>query len=199
MRKVIEIIDKYTEKESFYLLLEEKKRILEKILLILDNEISKFILEENLSELKLSFEDKEIVKKELIEINRYLEKKVELEVVEIKGLNDILKNKIPKFFEFQKKKIRIENWDEFLIKILEYFFTKDKILFKEIINNKLIKVKGKKREIIGYEKKNMIKPKYLKEGIYIETNLSPDSIRNIIKKFFIFYRQELNELKIYCI
>ena len=104
--------------------------------------------------------------------------------------------KRPCGIRIENKKIDTNNWNEVLINTCEYLVHKDKKIFLDIIISK--KITGRKRELISSSKDNLRDPKYIKEvNGYIETNLSANGIKNIIKRLLKEYKIPVKNYGIY--
>lgn len=104
--------------------------------------------------------------------------------------------KRPCAIRIENKKIDTNNWKEVLINTCEYLVHKDKKIFLDIIINK--KITGRKRELISSSKDNLRDPKYIKEvNGYIETNLSANGIKNIIKRLLKEYKISVKNYGVY--
>lgn len=104
--------------------------------------------------------------------------------------------KRPCRIRIENKKIDTNNWKEVLINTCEYLVNKDKKIFLDIIINK--KITGRKRELISLSRDNLRDPKYIKEiNGYIETNLSADGIKNIIKRLLKEYKIPVRNYGVY--
>lgn len=104
--------------------------------------------------------------------------------------------KRPCAIRIENKKIDTNNWKEVLINTCEYLVHKDKKIFLDIIINK--KITGRKRELISSSKDNLRDPKYIKEvNGYIETNLSANGIKNIIRRLLKEYKISVKNYGVY--
>ncbi|MBB6696666.1 hypothetical protein [Clostridium algidicarnis] len=106
-------------------------------------------------------------------------------------------HKRPCAFKIGEEKIEVRDWKDTLVKTIEYLAKKDMKLLKSFPDSP--KMNGKK--VIYFsrvELPNMRAPRKIKSGeLYIETNLSANSIRNIIIKALSKYNIKLNNYKVY--
>lgn len=106
-------------------------------------------------------------------------------------------HKRPCAFKIEGEKIEVKDWKEALVKTMDYLAVKDIEALQSFPDNP--KMNGKK--VIYFSRvqlPNMRAPRKLKStDLYIETNLSANSIRNIITKALNKYNIRLNNYKIY--
>lgn len=115
-------------------------------------------------------------------------------------------------FEFKKpvafiingNKIEASNWANVFQLTCEYLYSKNQELFEGFISDK--NMNGKKKSYFSLSNENIRKPRMLScADIYIETNLSANSIKQIIIKmlkkyqikiteYIVFYRADYTEL-----
>lgn len=91
--------------------------------------------------------------------------------------------------------IKCNTWQEVLIKTSEILFNKDKIKFLSFPNNK--HMNGKKNKYFSLKGDDMRRPALMLKSIYIETNMSSNSIRNLIIKMLKVYNIKINSYKVY--
>lgn len=88
-----------------------------------------------------------------------------------------------RLFEFKINNSRLiesRTWQEVLIKISGFFLIKDMTKFLFFENNK--NMNEKKNKYFSRKLEGIRKPELLSSGIYIETNMSENAIRNLIIK-----------------
>jgi len=84
-----------------------------------------------------------------------------------------------KNIEIFGQKIKTKSWIEAFVKSCELFYELDKKKFNSFTTD--IDFKGKKQRIISSNTEDLRKSLRVKNGIFIESNLSANSILNIIK------------------
>jgi hypothetical protein len=94
-----------------------------------------------------------------------------------------------------QEKIKVKTWQEMLIKICEILITVDENKFVSFEHNP--KMNGKKRKYFSKNDKGMKKPKSIGDKIFIETNISANSIRNLVVKLLKEYGYKSSEFKVY--
>lgn len=87
--------------------------------------------------------------------------------------------KKPISFEIDGQKFNVKSWKEILIKTLEYLSEIDLSIVKSFTQDN--DFQGRERRIISTNKDDMRNPAKLKDGIFVETNLSANSILANIK------------------
>ena len=91
--------------------------------------------------------------------------------------------------------IRVKTWQEMLIKVCERLIEVDE---KKIIGfEELEHMNGKKKKYFSSKSKGMRNPKRVANKIYVETNQSANSIRNLLIKILKEYGLKTGDLKIY--
>lgn len=91
--------------------------------------------------------------------------------------------------------IRVKTWQEMLIKVCESLIEVDEekiIRFEELEH-----MNGKKKKYFSSKPKGMRNPKRVVNKIYVETNQSANSIRNLLIKILKEYGLKTGDLKIY--
>ena len=91
--------------------------------------------------------------------------------------------------------IRVKTWQEMLIKVCENLMKVDNekiIRFEELEH-----MNGKKKKYFSSKPKGMRNPKRVANKIYVETNQSANSIRNLLIKILKEYGLKTGDLKIY--
>ncbi|EJP6471889.1 hypothetical protein NHI66_001157 [Clostridium botulinum] len=86
-------------------------------------------------------------------------------------------------------------WQEVLIKTSEFLFNKDRTKLLSFENNK--NMNGKKNKYFSSKPENIRKPELVANSIYIETNMSGNSIRNLIIKMLKQYNIKVSDYKVY--
>lgn len=111
-------------------------------------------------------------------------------------LYETFRHKRPCAFVIENKRIEANNWKEVLIDTCNYLSEKNKKILEDIVINE--KIKGRKRSLFSITKKQMFSPEKLKYlNGYVETNLSADGIKNLIKKLLKIYEVPLNKYYIH--
>lgn len=104
--------------------------------------------------------------------------------------------KRPFGFKFVRNNIyEASSWNEVLIKTCEIFYDIDKEKFNDL--EYLPHMNGKKRKHFAQDPKELRKPEKIKDGIFVETNHSANTIRNIIVKLLKEYKFKISDYKIY--
>lgn len=107
-------------------------------------------------------------------------------------LYETFRHKRPCAFIIENKRIETNNWKEVLIETCNYLSEKNKKNLEDIVINE--KIKGRKRSLFSVTKKQMFSPEKLKYiNGYVETNLSADGIKNLVKKLLKIYEIPLNK------
>jgi hypothetical protein len=88
-----------------------------------------------------------------------------------------------------------KTWQEMLLKTCDMFISIDSEKFLSFENNK--NMNGKKNKYFSIDEKKLRKPEKVAEKIYIETNMSGNSIRNLIVKILKEYGIKVNNYKVY--
>lgn len=91
--------------------------------------------------------------------------------------------------------IECKTWQEVFIKTCEILLSKDKKKFISFENNK--DMNGKKNKYFSCKPEGIRKPENISNTIYIETNMSGNSIRNLIIKMLKHYEIKINEYKVF--
>lgn len=91
--------------------------------------------------------------------------------------------------------ISVKTWQEMLIKVCEILIEVDeeKIMRFEDLKH----MNGKKKKYFSIKSNEIRKPKRVADKIYVETNLSANSIRNLLIKILKEYGLKTSDLKIY--
>lgn len=87
--------------------------------------------------------------------------------------------KKPLYFEFSGEKVKVGSWSELFLKAIEKLYEFDENIAKSLLSDD--DFSGKKQRILSSIEENIRKPFQLKEGFFIETNLSAKSILNYTK------------------
>ena len=89
----------------------------------------------------------------------------------------------------------VKTWQEMLLKTCDMFISIDSEKFLSFENNK--NMNGKKNKYFSIDEKKLRKPEKVADKIYIETNMSGNSIRNLIVKILKEYGIKVNNYKVY--
>ncbi|WP_283736565.1 hypothetical protein [Clostridium perfringens] len=112
------------------------------------------------------------------------------------SLYENLTYKRPCRFEIEGNSFDIRDWKEMLTKLCNYVSKKDPTIINKFPDDP--KMNGKKVIYFSRVKlPNMKAERKLDSGIYIETNLSSNGIRNLIIKILGKYNMKINKVKIY--
>lgn len=102
----------------------------------------------------------------------------------------------PYGFKFLSNEIiHVRTWKEMLVKTSEILIDIDENKFLNFEN--MPSMNGKKRKYFSREKSNMQDPIRVKEKIYLETNMSSNSIRDLIIKILKEYGYGIEDYKVY--
>lgn len=102
----------------------------------------------------------------------------------------------PYGFKMQNEEIiEVKTWQELLIKTCQICMDKDLNKFINFQNDK--KMNGKKNKYFSVKESDMRKPEFLGNGMYVETNMSGNGIRNLILKMIKEYGMKINDYKVY--
>lgn len=91
--------------------------------------------------------------------------------------------------------IEVKTWQEMFLKTCEILFKKDENKFMQFENEKCMN--GKKVKYFSLESSYIRKPVKILDKIYVETNLSSNSIRDIIIKMLKEYKINIACFKVY--
>jgi uncharacterized protein with ParB-like and HNH nuclease domain len=162
---------------------EEKKQILNSQSSLRLNryflDLSSWDEEEMIKRSLSLFEDAKVIwnyPKDLV-----LQIKIEDEDKEFYTLDDEVDvtGKKPLYFEFSGEKVKVGSWSELFLKVIEKLYEFDENIAKSLLFDD--DFSGKKQRILSSIEENIRKPFQLKEGFFIETNLSAKSILNYTK------------------
>lgn len=104
--------------------------------------------------------------------------------------------KRPKGFKLRGITVESNSWANVLIETCEILYAIDSSIFADFANDK--NMNGKTRSYFSVTDSNIRKPKKLESGnIYIETNLSANSIKQIIIKMLKKYQIKLQDFVVY--
>lgn len=220
-------VEKYNDLISS---IELQKDILEEIIVdITKNHIGKILASGNYELSNKTIDSVKLIKEKINELNELIIKEMELDEENTEDIEkyektlpkdydkyrvdenekhtlyESFKNKRPCAFSIENQKFEINNWKEVLLKTCSYLISKNKKIMEEIVKNESIK--GRKRILLSKNRNQIFNPEKLNyiDG-YIETNLSADSIKNLIKrilklydipltKYFIYLRADYNNMK----
>jgi len=87
--------------------------------------------------------------------------------------------KKPLYFEVFGEKVKVGSWSEFFLKAIEKLYEFDENIARSLLLDN--DFSGKKQRILSSIEENIRKPFQLKEGFFVETNLSAKSILNYTK------------------
>lgn len=132
-------------------------------------------------------------KKEICKIN-YEDYQVDTKVPH--RLNESFTWQRPIAFEFRNKKYNVKTWKDVFWELSNILYNIDNEIFFSFINDK--EMQGKKRKYFQTNTEEMVRPKKLVDvNLYIETNMSANSIRDTIVKMLNKYEISIEEISIY--
>lgn len=111
------------------------------------------------------------------------------------SLYENLTHKRPFAFSINDSKIEVKTWKEMFIKTCEYLICIDEQEFMSFENNP--KMNGKKNKYFSMNPNSMNDPKPVLNKIYVETNQSANSLRNLIVKMLKEFNLKISDYKIY--
>lgn len=91
--------------------------------------------------------------------------------------------------------IEVKTWQEMLLKTCEMFISIDTEKFIKFENNKMMN--GKKNKYFSVKSDGLRRPEKIADTVYIETNMSGNSIRNLIVKILKEYDIKVSNYKVY--
>ena len=111
-------------------------------------------------------------------------------------LYDDFTHKRPYAFKINDYQIvKVKTWQDMLIKTCEVLLALDE---KKFLNFENIKdMNGKKKKYFSVNPNEMRSPRSVKDKIYVETNQSANSIRNLIIKLLKAYSFKISEYKVF--
>lgn len=159
----------------------------------LENKISE--LDNIIDNLSVDVERKDICDMSDKDTPNYSDYLVDTEIEH--SLYESLTYKRPCGFEIEGKKFEVKDWKGCLIETINYLAKKNPSVIRDFVNDP--KMNGKKRIYFSKNKPSvMISPREVKEAnIYVETNLSANSIRNLLIKILKKYNIQLCNYKLY--
>lgn len=105
-------------------------------------------------------------------------------------------HKRPFGFKFIKNDIyEVRTWGEVFIKTCEILYDIDSKKFNDFEN--LLHMNGKKNKYFSKDIRNIRKEHKIRDGIFVETNHSANTIRNIILKMLKEYKFKASDYKVY--
>jgi uncharacterized protein YeeX (DUF496 family) len=111
-------------------------------------------------------------------------------------LYEDFEHKRPKGFKLLGNFVEANTWAIVLLETCEMLYNIDERIFTDFTNDK--NMNGKKRDYFSFTVNNIRKPKKIKSAdIYIEINLSANSIKQIIIKMLKKYQIKLHDYVVY--
>jgi len=102
----------------------------------------------------------------------------------------------PAAFELMNQRFEVKTWHEMLIKTCEFLFDLDHERFVSFQYDS--EMRGRKKKIFTTNPLDNRKPHRIKDsGIFVETNLSANSIRDLIIKLLQKYNIKLSDFKVF--
>ena len=112
------------------------------------------------------------------------------------SLYGTFRHKRPCAFVLNNNKVEANSWKEILLKTCEILDTMDEKRFLKIIIDK--KVQGRKNLLISESPKALRSPEKIgKSNVFIETNLSADAVKNLLKKILKEFEIPLTKYSIF--
>lgn len=177
--------DRDFDKSVYYIQLAQQLHIYESKI---DN-ILEEISVENIE--TLNMEDKIEYKKE---IPNYEEYRVDNTIEHT--LKEDFTHKRPSSFKIGDDYTSIVNtWQEMMLDTCKYLIKCDEDKFKQVISK--LRLNGRKSAYFTTDKKIMRRPVHIGLDIYVETNMSANSIRNLIIKLLKEFNIPTNSFKVY--
>ncbi|WP_028983483.1 hypothetical protein [Sporolactobacillus terrae] len=91
--------------------------------------------------------------------------------------------------------VEVKTWHDMLLSVCEILFSIDRNIFLSLEKDK--SMNGRKKKYFSMTAKGMREPRLIAEKVYIETNLSGNSIRNLIIKLLKKYDKSVELFKVY--
>ena len=102
----------------------------------------------------------------------------------------------PAAFEFKGERVEVRTWQQMLVKTCEMLLTIDRERFIKFENDPTMQ--GRKQKLFSTNPSNIRNPQKIKDSkLYVETNLSANSIRNLIIKMLQKFSLKLSEYKVF--
>jgi hypothetical protein len=102
----------------------------------------------------------------------------------------------PAAFEFKDERVEVRTWQQMLVKTCEMLMDFDYERFSSFENDPTMK--GRKQKLFSTNSANNRSPHKIKDsGIYVETNLSANAIRNLIIKMLQKYSLKTSDFKVF--
>ena len=149
---------------------------------------------ENISmeSIELPYIDEKIESKK--EIPNYEEYRVD-NIIEHTFKEDFIHKRLSLFKIGENYTSIVNTWQEMMLDTCKYLIKIDENKFKQIISKP--RLNGRKSAYFSTDKKVMRRPVHIGSNIYIETNMSANSIRNLIIKLLKEFNIPTNSFKIY--
>lgn len=102
----------------------------------------------------------------------------------------------PAAFEFKGERVEVRTWQQMLVKTCEMLLTIDRERFIKFENDPTMQ--GRKQKLFSTNPSNIRNPHKIKDiELYVETNLSANSIRNLIIKMLQKFSMKPSEYKVF--
>ena len=102
----------------------------------------------------------------------------------------------PAAFEFKGERVEVRTWQQMLIKTCEMLMALDRERFVNFENDPTMR--GRKTKLFSTNPANIRNPHKLQDSeLYVETNLSANSMRNLIIKMLQKYNLKPSEFKVF--
>lgn len=157
-----------------------------------ESKIDKLLEETSMEDIELQDVSEKIESKK--EIPNYEEYRVDNTIEHT--LKEDFTHKRPSSFKIGENYTSIVNtWQEMILDTCKYLIKIDENKFKQIISKP--RLNGRKSDYFSTDKKIMRRPVHIGCGVYIETNMSANGIRNLILKLLKEFNIPTNSFKIY--
>ncbi len=102
----------------------------------------------------------------------------------------------PAAFEFKDNRLEVRTWQQMLVKTCEMLLNLDRERFLKFENDPTMQ--GRKQKLFSTNPSNIRNPHKIKDiELYVETNLSANSIRNLIIKMLQKFSMKPSEYKVF--
>ncbi|WP_248676833.1 hypothetical protein [Sporolactobacillus vineae] len=98
-------------------------------------------------------------------------------------------------YKGNEKLVKVNTWHNMLLVVCTDLYKSNTDMFKSFESDK--SMNGRKKKYFSKDKTNMRVPVLISNDIYIETNLSSNSIRNLIVKLLKKYKLSIEQFKVY--
>lgn len=99
------------------------------------------------------------------------------------------------YLEYFGVRYELKNWTDLYVKIVSILYKRNSELIELFLDKNISYDKGR-IDVTKEHSESMIAPKYVTDGIYIETNLNARNIIDKIKKILIIYNIDFDDIRI---